>query len=142
MSGPNGYVHVIMPIGSDPDWRAKQAAVAKGVHGLGLQPRFPNYLPFTGTFDPGKLMDEMRGAVAVIVDLSHERPSCYYELGLAEIAGVPVVAIAEVGTPIHQSAARARVAFYETMDQLARLIEAGLSMIVRGNVKPRPVTAS
>jgi hypothetical protein len=130
MASPARYVHVIMPIGSDPCWPSKQVAISRSVENFGLTPHFPNYLPFEVGFDLRQLMGEIRGATAVIVDLSHERPSCYYELALAEAAAIPVIAVAETGTPIHQAVARSMVGFYESMDQLCRLVEVGLSEVV------------
>jgi nucleoside 2-deoxyribosyltransferase len=55
---------------------------------------------------------DMRGAEFVLADLSRERPSCYFELGLAEALGLKVVLMAVKGTPIHQVGKATNVWFY------------------------------
>jgi hypothetical protein len=122
-----GYVHVIMPVGSDPLFADKRAAINVAIERAGLQARFPDYLPHQPTFVLSELIREIRGADLVIVDLSHERPSCYYELGLAEAMGGKVNIIAEIGTPIHQSAARSLVRYYRDMADLTRTVESALN---------------
>jgi nucleoside 2-deoxyribosyltransferase len=120
------YVHVIMPIGSDPFVPAKKMAIAKGVKQAGLEARFPDYLPDKPTFHLPDLIAEIRDADSIIADLSHERPSCYYELGIAEAIGKKVHLIAEAATPIHQSVARSLVHYYVNINDLARTVESAL----------------
>jgi nucleoside 2-deoxyribosyltransferase len=122
-----GYVHVIMPVGSDPEFPSKRAAINVGIERAGLVARFPDYLPHQPTFVLSELIQEIRGADLVIVDLSHQRPSCYYELGLAEALGKKVRLIAEVNTLIHQSAARSLVRYYRDLAELTRTVESALS---------------
>src|SRR5271155_57911 len=110
-----GYVHVIMPVGSDPLFSDKRTAIDVAIKRAGLEARFPDYLPHQPTFVLSELIREIRGADSVIVDLSHERPSCYYELGLAEAVGKKVHVIAEIGTPIHQSAVRSQIRYYRNI---------------------------
>jgi hypothetical protein len=125
MSGGR-YVHVIMPVGSDPFAAAKKATIAKIVRDAGLEARFPDYLPHRPTFALSEMIDEIRGADCIIADLSRERPSCYYELGIAEAVGKSVHLVAEAGTPIHQSATRSLIRYYADLDELARAIEGAL----------------
>lgn len=122
MMPPAPYAHVIMPIGSDPAWRQKQDAIAAAVRASGLEPHFPRYLPLRPAFDLASLRADIEHAAVVVADLSLERPSCYYELALAEAAGTPVIAVAERGTPIHQTAARGRVGFYTDTHDLEVVI--------------------
>jgi nucleoside 2-deoxyribosyltransferase len=120
------YVHVIMPIGSDPLASSKKVAIAKGVKEAGLEARFPDYADREPKFSLAKLIKEMRGAECVIADLSRERPSCYYELGIAEAIGKRVYLIAEAGTQLHQSAARSLVGYYKNMNELVQLVARAL----------------
>jgi nucleoside 2-deoxyribosyltransferase len=122
-----GYVHVIMPVGSDPLFADKRTAINVAIERASLEARFPDYLPHQPTFVLFKLIREIRGADLVIADLSHERPSCYYELGIAEAVGKKVHIIAEVGTPIHQSTARSLVRYYHDMADLTRTVERALN---------------
>jgi nucleoside 2-deoxyribosyltransferase len=111
-----------MPIASDPHVSSKKAAIAKGIKQAGIEARFPDYLHHAPKFSLAELLEEMRGAECVIADLSRERPSCYYELGVAEALGKKVHLIAEAGTPLHQSAARSFVGYYRDMEDLAQLV--------------------
>jgi hypothetical protein len=120
------YVHVIMPIGFDPSVPARKIAIAEGVRQVGLEARFPDYLPDKPRFHLPDLVAEIRGADFVIADLSRERPSCYYELGIAETIGKKVYLVAEAGTPIHQSVARSLVHYYAGIDDLARTVQSAL----------------
>src|SRR5215469_3591523 len=110
------YVHVIMPVGSEPRALGKKAAIATGIKHIGYEARFPDYLPQRPTFSLPELIGEMVGADAIIADLTRERPSCYYELGIAEALGKTVYIIAELGTPIHQTAKRLEVHYYRNLE--------------------------
>jgi nucleoside 2-deoxyribosyltransferase len=59
----------------------------------------------------------------VLADLSLERPSCYYELGLAEALGKPVYLIAKKNTDIHQTASRRLVRYFDNEDEYKVLVE-------------------
>jgi nucleoside 2-deoxyribosyltransferase len=125
MSG-SPYVHVIMPVGSDLFAAEKKRAIADGAARAGFEVRFPDYLPLKPTFKISELITEIREADYVIADLSYERPSCYYELGIAEALGKRVHLVAKTGTPIHQSAARSLVRYYVDIADLAKSIEQAL----------------
>jgi nucleoside 2-deoxyribosyltransferase len=115
-----------MPVGSDSSVSGKRSAIAEGAERAGFKARFPDYLPFKPTFDLPGLIAEINGADSIIADLSRERPSCYYELGIAEATGKRVHLIAEVGTPIHQSVARSLVRYYVDLSDLAKVVENAL----------------
>lgn len=65
----------------------------------------------------------MRRAPLIIADLALERPSCYFEVGLAQASGLTVRFLAPAGTPIHQLEGRDSVAFYSNMGEYERIIE-------------------
>ena len=54
----------------------------------------------------------------ILADVSLERPSCYFELGLMRATNVPIYLIAAEATPIHQvgDSGAADVAFYSSLD--------------------------
>jgi hypothetical protein len=58
----------------------------------------------------------------IIADLALERPSCYFEVGLAQSAGLRVDLIAPTGTPIHQVAGRQRVHRYSSPREYEALV--------------------
>ena len=113
MPVPNSpYFHVIMPLGADPQASKKREIIRSAASHLDLEPHFPSYSPNQPEFSLQSALSDMSGCLFVLADLSLERPSCYYELGLAEAQKVPVYLIAESGTPIHQTTSRDNLAFY------------------------------
>jgi hypothetical protein len=132
------YVHVIMPVGSDLGWQKKRVAIERAASRHGASVRFPNYLPQAPAFRLVDLKRELAGAAWVLVDLTHERPSCYYELGLAEALGLRVRLVAECGTPIHQSAARGEVKYYGTLDELEAIVGRALTEFAPARARAHP----
>jgi hypothetical protein len=115
-------VRVIMPIGSDPEFQAKQAAIARGAARARFAVEFPDYEPAKPQFRLSEFLNNLRGASAVLADLTGERPSCYFELGIAETLDLPVYLIAKTGTPIHQSGGRAQTFFYGSLDEMSDIV--------------------
>ena len=117
------YFQVIMPIGADPRREEKEAIIKRAAALRGLATHFPRYASQDPVFNLQSSLQDLRGAQFVVADLSLERPSCYYELGLAEALGKPVYLTAEERTAIHQTAARRFVRFFSSLDQFRDLIE-------------------
>jgi len=92
----------------------------------GFGPLFPEYEPEDPRFAAEIFANQVRSAVAVLADLSGERPSCYFELGFAEALSRPVRLVAVEGTPIHQSSYRELVRFYSTPKGLERAVTESL----------------
>ncbi|WP_433263050.1 hypothetical protein ACQPWR_24920 [Micromonospora vinacea] len=75
-------------------------------------------------FQAATIRDEIGRCVVAVVDLTLERPSCYYELGMVQGVGLSTILVAEIGTQIHQTASRKSVAFYRSHEELlANLIQ-------------------
>ncbi len=120
-------VFVIMPVGSDPNYLSRRSRIAGTIHALGMEAYFPlDHHEHNAVFDPATVRFELQRASVVVADLTLERPSCYYELGVAQGVGLPVVMVAEAGTPVHQTADRDQVGFYADYGELEKLLEAGL----------------
>ena len=116
------YIHVIMPVASDPNALEKQILIKKIAENEGFLTHFPDYLPYKPVFDLKSAIDDMRSASFIIADLSLERPSCYYELGLAEAIEKKVYLIAKFGTDIHQTSKRNHVSFFKNMNEFECLV--------------------
>jgi hypothetical protein len=115
------YVYVISPVAADPEFATKRSVLAAVAHSVGVEPLFPL------DRDPGvaleRAAEDIRKAGFVIADLTYERPSCYFELGLAEATGVDVGIIAKAGTPIHQVGYASQVSFYRGIDDYRRIVQ-------------------
>lgn len=111
--------YVIMPVGSDPDHMIRRSRIDAAAHALHIATLYPlDHRHHDEEFDAATIRDEVRRAAVAIVDLSLERPSCYYELGVLQGVGVPTLLVAKRGTPIHQTAHRGSVIFYDSFDEL------------------------
>lgn len=134
------YFYVISAVAADPDFEAKRAIVARIARSLDLVPLFP--LDRSPGIALERASEDIRKARFVLADLSLERPSCYFELGLAEATGVDVDIIAKAGTPIHQVGYASQVNFYRDLDDykrvLRRLFDAKFAPRVTENVEHVP----
>lgn len=115
-------VHIIMPIGADPNYQNKINAIEASASNLGISIRFPNYCQVNPHFDLKLTLQELELSNFILADLSQERPSCYYELGLAQAIGKKVHIIATEGTVIHQAYNRDQVHFYKNVKELQLLV--------------------
>ena len=129
------YFHVIMPVGSDAGWRARRAAIEHAASRNGIGVRFPDYLPHAPVFMLSETKQELAGAMFVLADLTLERPSCYYELGLAEALGLRVRLMAECGTAIHQTAERNKVQYYRDLCELEVVVDRTIEEFVPMHVR-------
>lgn len=116
------HFQVIMPIGSNPKAIEKQKIICDISKKTDFKPRFPIYTTEDPVFNLQLALRDIKNSEFVLVDLSFERPSCYYELGLAEALGKPVYLIALIGTNIHQTASRRLVRFYDKNADYIRLV--------------------
>jgi nucleoside 2-deoxyribosyltransferase len=127
--------YIIMPVGSDKAFESKRAVLEASASRHGWVFHFPmSYNPSIndkrktqGDFELSEVIASMREASLVIADLSLERPSCYYELGVAQTLGRPTFLLAAFGTVIHQVAHRERVHFYEGLTGLSEVMNVGLA---------------
>ncbi|MDQ7907287.1 hypothetical protein RB614_22485 [Phytohabitans sp. ZYX-F-186] len=113
-------VYVIMPVGSDPAYERRRATIEEAAAALGLATLLPADRQHADVpFDLEHARRDLRRARVVLADLTLERPSCYYEVGLAQALNRRVVLVAERGTPIHQAHDRDKVIFYDSLDDLS-----------------------
>lgn len=123
------HFHVIMPVGSNPNKDQHQNVISNVANKYGIQPHFPRYATEDPVFNLQSTLQDLRRSEFIFADLSQERPSCYYELGLAEALGKPVYLVALKGTDIHQTASRRLVNFYKDTSELSAILERILSEV-------------
>lgn len=112
-------VYSVMPVASDPDHVLRRATVGLAARTLGMDVYFPlDHRQHHEDFEVATIRNEIERCAVAVVDLTLERPSCYYELGMVQGVGVDTILVAEAGTQIHQTAGRKSVAFYESFEEL------------------------
>jgi hypothetical protein len=79
-----------------------------------------------------RLLDSVKEAEFVVVDLSYARPNVYYEAGYAQGLGKTPVYIAKAGTEIHFDLKDYPIIYYESMRQLKAALASRLSAINSG----------
>lgn len=119
-------VLVIMPSEIFEGTAGKKRALKNVCRELSWVLKIPNYDRLNPKFD----LDATRGTIQsvdlVFADLSYERPSCYYELGLAEALGANVFCVAAAGTEIHQTSYRSSVVTFSDVSEFAAIFRAAL----------------
>jgi hypothetical protein len=116
-------IFIIMPIGSNPCMEIKSDIIQKITKTYGYQTDIPLYDLKNPTFDLDLLINQINKSSFVIADLSYERPSCYYELGIAETLHKKIYALAESGTNLHQTTLREKVIFYKNIEDFRNQVE-------------------
>jgi hypothetical protein len=116
------YVYVIMPFASDREYAAKRDALNRAARLAQVELHLPLEKSRNRTINPSEVLSDLRLANLVIADLSLERPSCYFELGLAQALEKPCVLIASRGSAVHQAFGRDEVSFYNDLEDYAALI--------------------
>ncbi len=116
-----------MPIGSDPSHRDK-LNILEALSCPSLAAHFPSYSVQEQTFHLEEALQELRAADFIVADLSLERPSCYYELGLAHALGIRAYLISEAKTPIHQADRRDKVIFYLGLEEYEEVLRSILEI--------------
>lgn len=119
--GDYSKVIVIAPVSSDPDFSHKMVLLAECCRQRNLSVRAP--LAKASSFDLESELGAICHAKLIIADLSNERPSCYYEIGLAEAMRTPVRLLAKNGTTIHQHSGLVDVQFYRNLQEYLAIIE-------------------
>jgi hypothetical protein len=77
----------------------------------------------------GRMLENIRKAEFLIVDLTHERPSVYYEAGYAERDGKSPIFVARRGTNIHFDVQDFPIIFFNNMKELREGLTARLRAI-------------
>lgn len=113
-------LYVIMPVASDLAYASKREVLREVALKAGVEPFLP--LEEHQSISLERMVERIRGALCVLADLSLERPSCYYELGVAEAVTTRINRIAEAGTRIHQTAHRDSVRFFASLESYRDLI--------------------
>lgn len=129
------YLYVIMPAGSDPNFAHKRHVLQDKAGNYGLRLHMPleeNEAWGEDGPTPAMILQNIKSACCVIADLSLERPSCYFELGLAQAMAQPTVLIAAQSTVIHQAFGSNELHWYAHMHEYSDLIDTLFASVAEG----------
>ena len=115
-------VFIVMPSDEFRQSIDKRVTILECALENGWSVKLPKYNREAPTFDLNSTLATLREVDLILVDLSEERPSCYFELGLAEASGSEVAAMALKNTPIHQTSLREVVHFFSDIDEFRELV--------------------
>lgn len=113
-------VYYISPVGADGEYQRKRAVLASLASVRGVEFLFP--LERSDEFSVGAALEDIRRCEFVIADLSLERPSCYFEVGLAQAIARHVVLVAAEGTVVHQAGGTEQIMTYRDLDSYRAVI--------------------
>src|SRR2546422_6612141 len=122
------FFYMIMPVGADPQFAEKKSILMRAAEKHGISVHFPFDTSNESTFDIDKTLSVLTDADFVIADLSMERPSCYFELGLAQALGKDVYIIARQDTDIHQAHGRGLTRFYKGLSGYEQVVSSVLKV--------------
>ena len=106
-------VYFISPVGSDPQYSTKREVLSAVASGQDFEFFFP--LDRRTPFSVEVATQDLRKSWLAIADLSLERPSCYFEVGLAQGVGTPVAFIAAEGAALHQAGGTGSILRYSNL---------------------------
>ena len=106
----------VMPSDDFADATSKRFIINRLASEFGYKAIFPAYDKTKLDFSLIETKESFRRSDFVFVDLSDERPSCYFELGIAESVGAKIIVVAKGGTPIHQTSYREVVDFFDSLE--------------------------
>ena len=118
-------LYAIMPLSADSAFQQKRNIFVCIAKQYDINVHFPFEVSSSNNED---VLDDLRCASVVFADLSYERPSCYYELGLAQALGLPTYLIACEGTAIHQIEGQVR--FYKDLVGYEKLVRDALNEVM------------
>jgi hypothetical protein len=119
------YVYFVSPVGSDPGYAAKRKVLAGLEAELDIAFFFP--LERYSSFTVESAKADLAAASLVIADLSLERPSCYFELGIAQAAGARVAVIIASHTVLHQMGHAVPVRKYANLDEYGSVVRESIN---------------
>lgn len=123
------HIYFIAPMGSDPEFERKRRILSQIALDTGREFLFPLEVEPIPSFD--LVRESIAAAELVIADLSLERPSCYFELGIAEALSKSVSVIAKQGTVIHQIAIPKSVEWYSNLEDYRAIVLRSASQSLR-----------
>jgi len=124
------YLFVVTPHAFDSQFQQKLRLLSKLARSRNVEVGWASPTDLEDTPEELVGLEQLRRSDWVIGDLSFERPSCYFEIGLAQGLKKPVSLIAQRGTVLHQVIDRKNVAFYSDMKEYETVVRKILQHVV------------
>lgn len=121
-------VQVVLPITSDPDHAAKRDIWITAARRLNHELRLPDSQTTLRKFNLDESLAEMSIVDLLVADLSFERPSCYYELGLGQALRLPTVILYNTDSHLLQHADARAYFRYGDLLEYEEAVEKALSL--------------
>ena len=118
----NAYFYLIMPYALDPEYQQKRDILKNAAEIKGL---FTHFSVDNIQSHSSSIISEVKGALFIFADISYERPSCYYELGVAQGLNKKTFLVALSGTTIHQT--EGKIHFYSNLEEYKQLVMQALN---------------
>lgn len=128
------YIVVVTPGVIDQLHFAKRELVTSLCDRLAIRAVYDDYKPVAPEFAIEATKALLLNSALVLVDLSYERPSCYFELGMTEALGVRAGVVAQRGTPIHQTSYRDAVRYFLDIREYELIVSDVLSHVAAKKV--------
>ncbi len=117
------------PYKLDPNHEQKKIIVRELLKSTPIELLIANDNPEGRSMTVEKTIEWMQTSNFFLVDLSYERPSCYYELGYIQSMDKATLIIAKSGEKIHMSLNRNQIRFYDNLEDYKRIVRAWLSTL-------------
>lgn len=126
-------VFLITPLSKDPKLAQKIDLLTRVFSGQDLCLKKADNYTHPVPLQSSDMNYLIKGIDHYIVDLSYERPSCYFELGFIQSRNLSVTVIAESGTRIHQMINYDQVKFYNDLNEYQSIITSIVAKIEKSN---------
>jgi hypothetical protein len=123
---------VFVVISFSPDMDVSYRAIQEGAAAHGLRAQRADDSVGSGII-LSQITKAIQDAEFVVVDLTHERPNVYYELGYTHGVGnasADVLLVARAGTVLHFDVGPMRVRFYSSAQELTEIVRTSLGKMV------------
>ena len=132
MAGEKGLCFVIMSFADDQRLKEYyEFGVKQTVERLGYECKRVDEQEFNGSIRQ-KILGNLQEARFIVADMTHERPNCYYELGMAHALGKEVIHITHDREHIHFDVSDFNFIVYQGINDLKPRLEKRIVDTVEG----------
>ncbi len=117
------------PYKLDPDHDKKKTIIRELLRSTQIDLLIANDTPEGRSMTVENTIEWMQTSDFFLVDLSYERPSCYYELGYIQSMNKDTLIVARSGEKIHMSLNRNQISFYDNIEDYEEMVRTWISKL-------------